>query len=105
MNWAASRQKNSSKKAIVVDNEEPTSHHIYFDTPFCPETFTMYTIYEKHALDGNHNSSRINHFITKLFTNYPFLPKDISSRMERMLNTLHCKLQNYLLFSLNITIV
>ena len=81
----------SSRKTIVV-NDEPTTHHLYFDSPFSPEGFSIYNINEKHALDPNLNASRVNHFITKLSTNYSFLPKNVPQRMEKVLSTLHCKI-------------
>jgi hypothetical protein len=80
------------RKTIIVNPEtEPTTHHLYFDSPFSPESFSIYNINEKHALDGNLNASRVSHFVSKLSATFSFLPKDVAIRMEKVLNTLHCK--------------
>lgn len=81
-----------TRKTIVVNNA-PTTHQVFFDSPFSPEGFTIYNINEKHALDDKKLvASRVNHFIAKLSTNYSFLPKVVPQRIEKVLNTLHCKI-------------
>ena len=76
------------KKAVKIPSDA-VSYHLYFESSFSPESFAIYNINEKHALGGNLNASRVQHFVKKIASSHPFLPDDIIPRMERILCKLH----------------
>eukprot|EP01041_Mallomonas_annulata_P007331 gene7330-14955_t len=65
------------------------THHLYFESSLSPETFAVYNINEKHALDGNLNTSRVQHFVKRLPSQFPFVPDDMLPRIEKLLAKLH----------------
>ena len=70
-------------------NANAVTHHLYFESSFSPETFAVYNINEKHALDESLNASRVQHFVRRLQSQYSFLPDEVLPRMEKILCKLH----------------
>ncbi len=76
---------------LKFERWQPNSitHHLYFESSLSPETFAVYNINEKHALDNNLNASRVQHFVRKLQSQFAFVPDEILPRMEKILSKLH----------------